>query len=434
MRRRRRLPGCVGAVDIGDVRLRISVKFRPMTDPTLPTEVRRESWLDAFSRYRSAPGVAQRDARQRLAHLDALLYDCWRLGERVILIWSSTGSDIALLCFPHFALAEYVSGVRRIEGESAPDAYIDSLVTRGKHVDCTRFQEISRKLGIDPIVLPLPFDPIRELGAELVDALIRRYSVSLFHDRAVVLLDIVGFSTHEPIEQATLLNSLSYSINAAYDKLAGKDGRIQFARSPTGDGFYIWNRSADQQGNVQLYKLMLLLLADNALARAKARTRAVPELRSGFHVGEHYEFFQSEGLSPSLTSYLVGQVTIDLARMLDQAMAGQIVIGDFPQPGTDAGGDVESAAEFVARMQREVTDLAGIRLAGEHVRDIRCYLTGPLGPDGSYGISRYGGMDKHGMLRWMFNAKINIHRHDASPIYLGIRDAEVRGFKVEKYR
>jgi hypothetical protein len=405
-----------------------------MTEDTLTTEVRRESWLDAFSRYRSAPGVSPSDARRRLAYLDALLYDCWRLGERVILIWCSTGRDIALLCFPHFALAEYVSGVRRIKGEPAPPAYIDSLATRAKHVDCTRFQEIAHELGVDPIVLPLPFDPSRELGGELVDALIRRYSVSLFHDRAVVLLDIVGFSTYEPIEQATLLNSLSYSINSAYDKLSGKDGRIQFARSPTGDGFYIWNRSADEQGNIQLYKLMLLLLADNALARAKARTRAVPELRSGFHIGEHYEFFQPEGLSPSLTSYLVGQVTIDLARMLDQAMAGQIVIGDFPQPRLESGEQVESAADFVSRMQREVTDLAGIRLAGEHVRDIRCYLTGPLRPDGAYGISRYGGIDKHGMLRWMFNAKINIHRRDASPIYLGIRDAEVRGFKVEKFR
>lgn len=405
-----------------------------MNDDVIPAEVRRESWLDAFSRYRSAPGVRPRAARERLAHLDALLYDCWRLGERVILLWCSTGRDIALLCFPHFAIAEYVSGVRRIVGESAPGAYIDALVAGAKQADCTRFDEAARKLGVDPVVLPLPFDPVRELGPELVDALMRRYSVSLFHDRAVVLLDIVGFSTYRPIEQVTLLNSLSYSINSAYDKLSAHDGRVQFARSPTGDGFYIWNRCADAPGNVQLYKLMLLLLADNALARAKARTRAVPELRSGFHVGMHYEFFQPEGLSPSLTSYLVGQVTIDLARMLDQAMAGQIVIGDFPQQQTAGPTAVESAPQFVARMQREVTDLAGIRLAGEYVRDIRCYLTGPLRPDGGYGVSRYGGMDKHGTRRWMFNAKINIHRRDASPIYLGIRDPDVRGFEVEQYR
>lgn len=404
-----------------------------MTAGATPSEMRRESWLDAFSRYPSPPGVSPQEARRRLAHLDEVLYDCWRLGARVLLLWCSTGREISLLCFPHFALAEYVSGVRRIADESNPGAFIDSLITRGKHVDHERFHEIAAKLDVDPVVLPLSFDPVRDLGPELVDALLRRYSVSLFHDRAVVLLDIVGFSTCAPIEQATLLNSLSYSVNAAYDKLASRDGRIQFARSPTGDGFYIWNRSADAKGNVELYKLMLLLLADNAIARAKARTRAVPELRSGFHVGEHYEFYQPEGLSPSLTSYLVGQVTIDLARMLDQAMPGQIVIGDFPQQGSGSGS-IEPAPDFVERMQREVTDLAGIRLAGEHVREIRCYLTGPLRPDRGYGVSRYGAFDKHGAFRRMFNAKINIHRQDASPIFLGIRDPDVRGFTVEQYR
>jgi len=399
-------------------------------------EMRRESWLDAFLRYPSACEASPEQTRQRLVQLDEILYDCWRLGERVILLWCSNGREISLLSFPHFALAEYVSGVRPIAGVSQPAAYIDSLITRGKRADATRFRDIAAKLAVDPIVLPLPFDPVQDLSPELVDALLRRYSVSLFNDRAVVLLDIVGFSTYSPIEQATLLNGLSYSVNAAYDKLVSRDGRIQFARSPTGDGFYIWNRSANAEGNVQLYKLMLLLLADNAIARDKAKTRAVPELRSGFHIGAHYEFYQAEGLSPSLTSYLVGQVTIDLARMLDQAMPGQIVIGDFPQQGSGAGGadsTVESAPEFVARMQREVTDLAGIRLAGEHVRDIRCYLTGPLRPDGSYGISRYGAFDKHSVFRRMFNAKINIHRQDASPIYLGIRDPDVRGFQVEQY-
>jgi hypothetical protein len=248
-----------------------------------------------------------------------------------------------------------------------------------------------------------------------------------------VLLDIVGFSTHSPIEQATLLNSLSFSINAAYDKLSGQDGSVQFARSPTGDGFYLWSRSPDSRGNVELYKLMLLLLADNAIARAKSRTRAVPELRAGFHVGEHYEFFQSEGLSPSLTSYLVGQVTIDLARMLERAMAGQIVIGDFPQPGVHSGSPVEAAPDFVSRMQREVTGLAGIRIAGEQVRDIRCYLTGPAEADGTFGTSRYSAVDKHGVRRFMFNAKINIYRQGAAPIFLGVRDADVRKLDVEPY-
>lgn len=394
---------------------------------------RRESWLDAFSRFSPAPGVGRDEAHLRLALLDELLYECWHLGERVVLLWCSEGRHLRLLNFPHYALAEYVSGVREITGEADPVRFIDALVTEGKRADAPRFDEVARKLNVKPIDCALPFDPVHELGPELVDALVRRYSVSLFQDRAVVLLDIVGFSTHSPIEQATLLNSLSFSINAAYDKLSGLDGSVQFARSPTGDGFYLWSRSPDSRGNVELYKLMLLLLADNAIARAKSRTRAVPELRAGFHVGEHYEFFQSEGLSPSLTSYLVGQVTIDLARMLERAMAGQIVIGDFPQPGVHSSAPMEAAPDFVSRMQREVTGLAGIRIAGEQVGDIRCYLTGPAEADGSFGTSRYSAVDKHGVRRFMFNAKINIYRQGAAPIFLGVRDADVQKLDVEPY-
>ncbi|MCC6533262.1 MAG: hypothetical protein IT531_11985 [Burkholderiales bacterium] len=408
-----------------------------MRDHSGSSTRRRQSWLDGFSRYSTAPGVGSEDARRRLAHLDDLLYDYWRLGEQVIALWSSSASILRLLAFPHFALAEYVGGIRPIAGETDPARFVDQLVSGPKHAAAERFDAIARKLGIEPVGLTLAFDPVSGLGPELIDALVRRYSVSLFRNRAVVLLDMVGFSTFAPIEQTTLLNSLSYSINSAYDQLAGREARIQFARSPTGDGFYLWNRAPDALGNVELYKLMLLLLADNAIVRAEARTRAVPELRAAFHVGEHYEFYQPEGLSPSLSSYLVGQVTIDLARMLEQAMAGQILIGDFPgtpSDGATPGRAANAAPAFVERMQSEVLDFAGMRLAGEVVREIRCYLTGPRRAEGGYGISRYGTCDKHGTLRHMFNAKINIHRQDAQPIYLGIRDPDVRGFRVEPLR
>jgi len=367
-----------------------------------------------------------------LSELDDLLFGYWRLGERVIVLWTSAGRSLSLIGFEYFALAEYVSGVRTVVGGATTPQYVDALVSGQKRASAERFSRIARDLGVVPVTFELSFDPVTGLGADLVDALLRRYSVSLFRNRAVVLLDIVGFSTYEPIEQVTLLNSLSYSINSAYDKLAASSADLQFARSPTGDGFYLWNRAANAQANIELYKLMLLLLADNAIARGKARTRAVPELRAGFHVGAHYEFYQADGLSPTLASYLVGQVTIDLARMLDQAMRGQILIGDFPAVDGDmVPGSMPSAPEFVERMQREVHRLAGIRLAGEEVADIRCYLTGPRRTDGTFGVTRYGTSDKHGTLRRTFNAKINIHRRDAAPIYLGIRNADVRGFQAD---
>ena len=67
---------------------------------------------------------------------------------------------------------------------------------------------------------------------------------------------------------------------------------------------------------------MQLILADNALARERsAEPRAVPRLRACFHVGSHYEFYQSEGPNLTSFSYLVGQVTIELARMIDKGLA-----------------------------------------------------------------------------------------------------------------
>ncbi|MCC7082479.1 MAG: hypothetical protein IT530_17570 [Burkholderiales bacterium] len=395
--------------------------------------LRRESWQEALFGHGLPAGEGAAAARDRIARLDDLLYECWRLGEQVVVLWTSEGRTISLLQFPHFALAEYVCGVRPIAEEIDAGAFIDALISGPKQASPAHFAAIAAKLGVEPVVRTLPFDPARDLDPALVDTLVRRYSVTLFHNRAVLLLDIVAFSTYTPIEQATLLNSLSYSINSAYDKLAACSVRERFARSPTGDGFYVWNRTADARANVMLYKLMLLLLADNAIARVRARTRVVPQLRCAFHVGAHYEFFQPEGLAPSAASYLVGQVTIDLARMLENAMPGQILIGDFAAASavSDMASSMPAASDFVRRMQREVHDLAGLRMAGEIVREIRCYLTGPRRADDSFAISRYAVLDKHAVLRRMFNAKINIHRRDAAPIFLGIRDPDVRGFQVE---
>src|SRR5690606_38137236 len=187
-----------------------------------------------------------------------------------------------------------------------------------------------------------------------------RYSVSLVPRRAVVLLDAVGFSLRTPLEQVAMLNSISYSVNSAYRQLLSKDVDINFARTTTGDGFYIWNRSETIEGNIALYKLVMLILADNAVARRKAQRFPVPELRAAFHVGKHYEFHQVEGLNPTTFGYIVGQVTIDLARMVDQALPGQILLGDFEiemSGDGDAGASRVSTLDFVDRTAHSLNEL-----------------------------------------------------------------------------
>jgi hypothetical protein len=286
----------------------------------------------------------------------------------------------------------------------------------------------------EPVAIPLPFVPGEDLSFEIIENVVKRYSISYVEDRTVVLFDIVGFSLYSPLEQVTQLNSLAFSVNSAFAKLLKSQIDINFARTTTGDGFYLWNRDQTVQANVNLYHFLHLVLADNAIARAKSSPNTTPLLRSCFHVGGHYEFYQSEGLSPTVFSYIVGDVTIELARMIDRAATGQVLVGDFWVPMTDREtGRLEriDTVHFIERAQKSLSNLEGLVLSGDEVEEIRCYLTGEKRDDGSFGIKRYRIADKHGRTRDVFNAKINIHRSKAEPIYLGAQSSELEEFKFE---
>jgi hypothetical protein len=215
-------------------------------------------------------------------------------------------------------------------------------------------------------------------------------------------------------------------VNSAYNQLLSKHIKIDFARTTTGDGFYIWNRSTTIEANTELYKLMIMVLADNAIARRKARSSWVPKLRAAFHVGEHYEFHQVEGLNPTNFSYIVGQVTVDLSRMVDRALPGQILLGDFVTEVGDnrSGRPIPSdTIEFVESTAATLDQLNGLEISGGQIENIRCYITG----GGVYHLR-----DKHSTMRTVYNAKINIHRDKAEPIFLGIRNDDLWAFNASK--
>jgi hypothetical protein len=230
----------------------------------------------------------------------------------------------------------------------------------------------------------------------------------------------------------TLLNSLAYSLNSAHAKLLGQHHQLDFARSTTGDGFYIWNRDIGADSNKHLYQLMQLTLADNAIAlwHSKGNNNA-PKLKAAFHIGSCYEFYQYEALHPTPYNYIVGDVTIELARLIDGAVPGQILVGDFQTKGSyRSDGDRPeapglTAPRFIQGLQDSLSNLRGVRLSGEEVKSIRCYLTGPhLGND-NFDITRLKITDKHGLSRTAFNAKVNIYREATQPIFLGLRHADL---------
>jgi len=376
------------------------------------------------------------DLRQRssLLELDRQLYAHWSLGQNLVLAWSPTRQGVLLLVAPHYAVASYGADITTATAtpgiESQAHQFIMQLLSGPRQYSDRQMRNAARLLAVEPVAVALR-QPLTGLPEETaaIERLVKRYSVSYVRSRAVALFDIVGFGLLSPFQQMTQLNSLSCSLNAAHSRLLGRRMQVNFARSSTGDGFYIWNRDVGLEANTNLYHFMHLVLADNAIARSKGPGCGVPLLRTSFHVGSCYEFNHAEGLNPTIHCDVVGDVTIDLARMIEYALPGQILVGEFCVPmvqqNLDGASDFD-AIQFMDQAQGSLSRLNGLELSGEAVESIKCYLTGEACENGTFSIRKLAIEDKHGIRRNAFNAKVNIHRRGAQPILLGIEDRLLR--------
>ena len=388
-------------------------------------------YLDQLAGLANEMGLKQ---RSNLVHLEKCLHAEWSLGQNSILSWCPLDDGLMILVVPHYAIAEYTAAPSNEPGmpQKVSARFITELISGERRLTISQMQKVARLLDVEPKFVPLR-QPLSDNPVEIqiVEKMIRRYGINYVDSRAVTLFDIVGFSLLTPFEQMTQLNSLSYSLNSAHAKMLELDVGINFARSSSGDGFYIWNRDHGVEANVNLYHFMHLVLADNAIARSKTSTKSVPRLRACFHVGSCYEFHQAEGLNPTIHNFIVGDVTIELARMIEAAMPGQILVGDFMADLSDQFNDETDsqvnldAVRFLQRAQANLAKLSGLELSGERVTAIKCYLTGERLESGEFNIRRLNIKDKHGLTRTAYNAKINIYRDTAQPILLGIEDRQL---------
>jgi len=386
-------------------------------------------YLDQLAGLAQEMGLRQ---RSNLVHLESGLHQHWSLGQNNILSWTPLDDGILILVVPHYAIAEYTSPQRDSNKAQVSAHFITELISGERQLSLPQMQKVARLLDVEPVHLklrqPLTGHPTE---TKIIEKMIRRYGINYVASRAVTLFDIVGFSLLTPFEQMTQLNSLSYSLNSAHAKMLEQDVGINFARSSSGDGFYVWNRDDGLEANVSLYHFMHIVLADNAIARSKSASKAVPRLRACFHVGSCYEFHQAEGLNPTMHDFIVGDVTIELARMIDAALPGQILVGDFmADVSTEYIDPAQTQANldavmFLQRAQGNLAKLSGLELSGERVTAIKCYLTGENMGGGQFNIRRLHIKDKHGLSRVAYNAKVNIYRETAQPILLGIEDKKL---------
>jgi len=386
-------------------------------------------YLDQLAGLAQEMGLRQ---RSNLVHLERCLHEHWALGQNNLLSWAPLDEGILILVLPHYAIAELTSSQSGASPPRVSPAFITELISGKRQLNFQQMQKVARLLDVKPVYVPLrqglSGHPVE---TQIIEKMIRRYGISYVASRAVTLFDIVGFSLLTPFEQMTQLNSLSYSLNSAHAKMLEQDVGINFARSSSGDGFYVWNRDDGLEANVNLYHFMHIVLADNAIARSKATSKAVPRLRACFHVGSCYEFHQAEGLNPTMHDYIVGDVTIELARMIEAALPGQILVGEFlanhsqsnPDP-TQTQAQID-AVTFLERAQGNLSKLSGLEFSGERVTAIKCYLTGENMGGGQFNIRRLTIKDKHGLSRVAYNAKVNIYRENTQPILLGIEDRKL---------
>lgn len=364
-----------------------------------------------------------------MSKLDDMLFDAWNLGENIMLVWMHDRRELRFLTVRHYAIVEAFDTGSAISEERRDTAeFINKILAGPKFVQQGEFDRLCRVLGDVSNIVCASNELGDDVIVELVSSIVTRYGVSLVRERAVVLLDAVDFSLHSPLEQVAMLNSLSYSVNSAYSQLLSKDIEINFARTTTGDGFYVWNRAKTLDANIALYKLMMLMLTDNAVAQRKAKRFPVPKLRAAFHVGEHYEFYQVEALHPTTFGYIVGQVTIELARILEKALPGQILLGEFNiEMNDDKTGNVirYGTLDFIEKTAASLEQIKGLVVGDDYIDNIRCYLTGPRVSGDRFVATRYMVRDKHGMTRSVYNAKINIHLHQGETIFLGIQHTDL---------
>lgn len=352
--------------------------------------------------------------------INDLFFQLWSFGSNALVSWCPTRHGIEVLTIPKVRLFSLKNAHKRV-------------FVGARRLEPENFREVAKSLEIQPMEIRLDFaigDEKVGLGHDDVDEIFRNYTTLKTDHRAVVLLDIVGFSKHTPEAQASQLSTLEFALNIAEESCRQKMLPIEMKRSTTGDGFYIWNRRSGPDADIALLVLMSLFLTYyGALKRGIREKDATPELRTAFSVGSHYTFYSPGRNVFKSEEYIVGDVTISVARLIGKTKTNQVVVGVFTRPSGD-GKLVYSAEAMIAIASRELEQFHGMPLFGNAVDRFSFYLTGPKRPDGTYVNQRMRIIDKHGFEHLCYNAKVNVFVKDADPYYTGLRHQDLAGKRM----
>ncbi|MBM3570357.1 MAG: hypothetical protein FJX46_16565 [Alphaproteobacteria bacterium] len=355
-----------------------------------------------------------------LASLHAMLHGLWRFGANALVGWTATPRAIEVITVPKIRLFATVDPHRRIfNGE--------------RRMGANTFREVSTSLGSEPIEIRLERPVGSEAGEidpERIEQAFLPFAITETEHRALFLIDIVGFSRGRPEQQASQLATLEFALNIVQATAEANGMVCDLARSTTGDGFYVWNRFKGLSADVDLLAAMVLFLAfHKALARTVQVASAVPRIRVVTAIGRHYTYFQPRAEPGETPQYIVGQVSIEAARLIGSARDGQIMAADDHRP--DDTGIMLDIHAMLARAAQRLAGLSDVTVMGQRIAKVELAATGPAGPDGRIRPQKLRVVDKHGFEHFGYNVTARVDLAAGEPLISGLTHAELIAPKVK---
>lgn len=352
----------------------------------------------------------------------------WDLGANVIVGWRVEAGDLTVFYLPILLLplaAKQFSGLLSRNNRAIDEAHLNELAKAG----C--------KSSLIPMSFALGQD---EATGHQIGSIIRYYTVTHMNCRAVALFDMVDFSLSSSFVEISQINVLSYHINRAAECVATLGLPVDLTTSTTGDGFYIWNRNEGLEADLALFYVTALTLVYNRVTILDLPLEPIPDLRCCFDFGEHYEYYQPSGTKPDSRGYIVGDVTIKLARLITAALPKQFLVGDSIRPAGVAEVSSQqpvqfsrlNMASFFHFAQTNARLLTGVAVGDGAIDSVETHLTGDHMSNEEFRINKYVVVDKHNLSHRCFNAQFVARDTLGRRIDVGLSNESVVDFAAQR--
>jgi hypothetical protein len=304
----------------------------------------------------------------------------WRDGDRLALGWTAVRGALRVLMAERGAFL----GLCRAHPE---------LWARPRYRDPATLRGLAAQLGAAARVVEVVVVGAADAALHArMETLVERFAIGLDPQRPVALLDLVGFSKLGPLDQLTRLTALEQSLCRAEAALARAGFGFTPTRTTTGDGFYLWDPDRATAEPARLLALVLTTFVAFAAAGRRGGFDA-GALKATLGIGACFTFHRIAAGTPQDDTFIVGAVTVEIARLMEACRPGQILLGTGPRHG-----QLDPWRRAVARLNDA---LAEADAAAAHGHRLQAELTGSRDADGTCRLDRYTVRAKHG---WTYPA------------------------------